>query len=310
MLIGFNSFYEPVIGYVDEDGYYDIPLSTLQSHATDVDNPVSELKFGIQSDGAIIGEYNPNMQVLHITTIPNWFGVQVVKIIATDPANDTGHQNATVTVNPQPDPALPFDLIYPIDANLFTWIPNLTFSWHHSVDPDPGDNVTYRWLLSRDQTTSDILMQADVGSDSCYVPIPSVRMYKGQYYWKVIATSTDGSTVESAVTQFSLHSTAVDEHVSTELPTEFALLPNHPNPFNPETKISYHLPYDTAVKLEIYNSLGQLILILDSGQKRAGVHTVFWNANDVMSQRVSSGIYYCRLVAGREVKFIKMLLLQ
>ena len=79
---------------------------------------------------------------------------------------------------------------------------------------------------------------------------------------------------------------------------------------NPETKISYHLPQDSAVRLEIYNSLGRLVSLLDSGQKRAGVHTLVWNARDMLYQRVSSGIYYCRLVAGKEVRLIKMLLLQ
>lgn len=294
----------------NEDEYYDIPLSVLQNHTHDADNSITDLEFGLQSNGNIIGEYYPTTQVLRIMTVPNWYGIEIVKIIATDPEKAIGCQAIKITVTSQPDAALPFELIYPVDVALFTWIPNLQFSWYHSIDPDLEDDVAYRWLLSREKIFSDSLMQVEVGIDSFFVPIPTNRMYAGPYFWKVIAISTDGSKIESPVAQFSLHTTEVEQQSSTELPLEFALLPNHPNPFNPETRITYHLPQNSKVKLEIYNSLGQLIRILDSGEKTAGVHTVLWNTHDELNQRVSSGVYICRIVAGQAVKFIKMVLLQ
>ncbi|MBN1351781.1 PKD domain-containing protein [candidate division KSB1 bacterium] len=294
----------------NEDSYYEISLGTLQSHTTDVDNPVNDLAFGIQSSGQILGEYDAGTSVLRITTVPNYSGVTSARITATDPGGGIGMQEISVTVNALPDPPQSFNLIQPVGVDLVTWLPKFEFIWQHSIDPDPGDYVTYRWVLSRNPALADTFMQVEVGSDSVFVPVPTRRMYKGDYYWKIIASSSDGSVCESAIAKFSLLFTAIEDNPSTDTPHEFALLPNHPNPFNPETKITYHLPEACDVQLEIYNSLGQRVALLDRGYKPAGIYTNIWNARDNFAQGVSSGIYFCKLKAGRQERLIKMMLLQ
>ena len=76
----------------------------------------------------------------------------------------------------------------------------------------------------------------------------------------------------------------------TALPTAYSLSQNYPNPFNPSTEISYSLPLETHVTLKIYNLLGQELAVLVDEPRKAGQHTVSWNAIGN-----ASGIYFYRL---------------
>jgi hypothetical protein len=90
---------------------------------------------------------------------------------------------------------------------------------------------------------------------------------------------------------------AVIEHVQTNaggviIPVKTELSGNYPNPFNPETTISYSLKEDTKVSISIYNIKGQKIRSLINGQIQAGYHTVTWNGKNESGENVSSGIYF------------------
>jgi len=80
-------------------------------------------------------------------------------------------------------------------------------------------------------------------------------------------------------------------------PSAFALLPNYPNPFNPETKISYQLPEACQVTLTIYKLVGQEIGTLVAKRQPAGVHTARWDGKDAQGKELASGIYVYRLEA-------------
>jgi len=90
-----------------------------------------------------------------------------------------------------------------------------------------------------------------------------------------------------------------------DLPSEFALLSNYPNPFNASTLISYELPTDTHVKLEIYNLFGQKVATVVDGQQEAGYESVTWDASEV-----SSGLYFYKLTAGDFTEVKRMTLLR
>ncbi len=93
-------------------------------------------------------------------------------------------------------------------------------------------------------------------------------------------------------------------------PDRFALLPNHPNPFNPETTIGFGLPRASEVRLEIYNALGQRVRVLLEGRRDAGWHSVTWDGRDGTGQAVLSGIYIARIHAGRFTASRKMMLMK
>lgn len=86
-------------------------------------------------------------------------------------------------------------------------------------------------------------------------------------------------------------------------PDKFYLHQNYPNPFNPDTKISFDIPDDGNVVLKVYNNTGREVKTLINGFKNKGYYTMNFN-----SESLSSGIYYCRLNAGKFTQTIKMIL--
>ena len=87
------------------------------------------------------------------------------------------------------------------------------------------------------------------------------------------------------------------------VPEETALLPNYPNPFNPETWIPYQLSEPAEVTLRIYAVSGELVRTLDLGHTPAGIYqsrsrAVYWNGKNEVGEPVASGIYFYTLTAG------------
>ena len=96
-------------------------------------------------------------------------------------------------------------------------------------------------------------------------------------------------------------------------PEKTVLLPNYPNPFNPETWIPYQLSKSSVVKIEIYSSDGQSIRTLDIGEKTAGLYqskgmAAYWNGKNEIGEPVASGVYYYTLTAGQYTATRKMLI--
>jgi hypothetical protein len=95
------------------------------------------------------------------------------------------------------------------------------------------------------------------------------------------------------------------------LPEAFALLQNHPNPFNPTTTIRYDVPRGGGhVTLRVYNVSGQLVRTLVSGFEAAGQKSATWDATDDRGQTVSTGIYFYQLKAEGFSETRKMLLMK
>ncbi|MBN1780321.1 T9SS type A sorting domain-containing protein [bacterium] len=86
---------------------------------------------------------------------------------------------------------------------------------------------------------------------------------------------------------------AVEEEKT--LPEQHGMLQNFPNPFNPGTTISYELPGQTHVKLQIYDIQGRLIKTLVSEIQPEGAYSVMWDGSDHANARAGSGVYFCRL---------------
>ena len=83
------------------------------------------------------------------------------------------------------------------------------------------------------------------------------------------------------------------------IPEETALLPNHPNPFNPETWISYQLSEPTDVTLSIYTISGTLVRQLDLGHQPTGMYqsrtrAAYWDGRNAVGEPVASGVYFIR----------------
>jgi hypothetical protein len=85
---------------------------------------------------------------------------------------------------------------------------------------------------------------------------------------------------------------------------------NHPNPFNPSTTISFSLPKRAKAKLSVYNIEGKIVSTLVDGVIDDGFKKVTWDGKDAGGTAVSSGVYFCRLTAGKRTVTKKMVLLK
>ena len=107
----------------------------------------------------------------------------------------------------------------------------------------------------------------------------------------------------------------LEQLLAALIPKESTLLPNYPNPFNPETWIPYRLAEDAFVTLTIYNGSGRVVRTLDVGHQIAAVYesrskAIYWNGRNEVSEQVASGVYFYHLSAGDFSATRKMLILK
>jgi len=98
--------------------------------------------------------------------------------------------------------------------------------------------------------------------------------------------------------------------VEKQHPQSYQLYQNYPNPFNPSTTISFDLPEESRVRLEIYDITGRKIRTLAEGRYPAGTHRVVWDGTDSRGQAVASGVYAYRIRAGKHITTRKLLLMK
>ena len=99
------------------------------------------------------------------------------------------------------------------------------------------------------------------------------------------------------------------------LPDKTALLPNYPNPFNPETWIPYDLAEAADVTVHIYAAGGTLIRTLALGHQVAGIYqrrsrAAYWDGKNEVGESVASGVYFYTLTAGDFTGTRKMLIVK
>lgn len=98
---------------------------------------------------------------------------------------------------------------------------------------------------------------------------------------------------------------ASDDNSLSELPDKVDLHQNYPNPFNPATRITYQLPQQSDVLLEIYDMAGRRVQTLVNATVGAGVHHVSFEA-----ENLSSGVYIYRLQTANQVLSKKLTLIK
>ena len=107
--------------------------------------------------------------------------------------------------------------------------------------------------------------------------------------------------------------TVLEQLLKALTPKKTGLLPNYPNPFNPETWIPYHLSENTDVQISIYDIKGVLVRRLDLGHQVAGYYAdqtkaAYWDGKNAFGEPVASGLYFYTLTAGDFTATRKMLI--
>jgi len=90
--------------------------------------------------------------------------------------------------------------------------------------------------------------------------------------------------------------------------SDFKLIGNYPNPFNPNTTIVFSLPKSQNIHLTVYNNLGQVVKEITEEELPAGFNEIKWNGDDQLGRSVSSGIYFYQIKSADNFLTGKMVL--
>lgn len=98
--------------------------------------------------------------------------------------------------------------------------------------------------------------------------------------------------------------------VEAVAPADFRIVGNHPNPFNPETRIRFQLPTEGEVELTVHNLAGARVRRLAAGQLAAGTHELRWDGRNDEGLPAASGVYLLQLNWQGRTEVHRMLMLR
>jgi hypothetical protein len=170
--------------------------------------------------------------------------------------------------------------VYP-DADItITWPDSFTLHAHATAMSIKIDTIIIDMFT---QTSFNIVDAGDVGINQAYI-------YKTGAFLVDCVGGECSDGVEERIKKF---------------PGEYRLSQNYPNPQNPTSTITYDLPKASYVTLNIYNTLGQQVTTLIDEQKQPGRYDILFDGS-----KLTSGVYFYRIVAGEFTQTKKMILIR
>ncbi len=180
---------------------------------------------------------------------------------------------------------------------------SLSWSTESEVE-NQGFNVYRR--MAKDKSEWQLLTAAMIPGQG-----NSAERADYDYYDKSVAA---GQSYEYMLESVSYAGVRIQEkivEVDVPMPTEYTLLGNYPNPFNPTTRIGFRVPETAEITLKIYGIQGNLVRELALNESyEAGEHYLTWDGTDKNGQSVASGMYIYMISARDFKQTAKMLLVK
>jgi hypothetical protein len=274
------------------------PALNLDDYVIDPDNADSQLMWSFSGNKNLIVIITNH--ILQVTTPDSeWAGSELLTFKVSDPEGLRDSTKITFTVIALNDPPI------------VTHIPDQRILPGNTFQPIKLDD----YVFDVDNNDSEIdwsaygsvELQVQIVNRIATVMVPNSE-WLGSEMIIFYAKDPYGLTGNS-ITTFTV-STSTDINTEEEsLPTKFALYPNYPNPFNPETTISFDVPEASQVRMIIYNRLGQKVRTLLDEAKRAGRYHINWNGTDDFGKKVSSGVYFYQIETEKYNATRKMILI-
>ena len=172
------------------------------------------------------------------------------------------------------------------------------------------DNSSLKYVgLKKTDLVNDFQIFENV-SNNCSIKVGAFSLNEKkisgcflEMVFEVVGETGSSSQVELQSYRFNAEpglyaaTTVYIEAANADLPTDYVLHNNYPNPFNPETNIQFDIPESGNVILKIYNMLGQEVKTLVEENMNAGIHKVQWDGTNEFGQTVPSGLYIYQLIA-------------
>lgn len=201
--------------------------------------------------------------------------------------------------------------------------PEITAGGHlYSLGIDlSGDNIVEFYVLGQYPTSTyprQSVKILNITNNSIILELNSTNYYYSAPY--IYDIDSDG-ILEMIFIEYDINNSwrykllVYNTNVSTNVIDDmndmnFSLLQNFPNPFNPLTTIRFNLLKPENIKLQILNINGELVKTLLDKSLPSGQHEIFWDGTDSQNQKVSSGVYFYRLISDEKEITRKMILIK
>jgi len=276
----------------NEDDTLQIPLNDIRARVADNEDPPENFVFFLVNNTRV--RAFADEQFFNFYADNNWNGVETLGLVVSDGRRGRDTVATQITVRAVADPLRDFTVIAPVGL-LYSQVPSsIQFIWQATSDPDhAGATIDYVVSISKDDDKFNPAIFQRIVTNATRIDVTSAAaslIKDHRYYWRVEAFSSSGLTkLSSKNGSFTIGVVSVEE-TGAERPEAFALKPNYPNPFNPQTTIAFELARAGEVLVSIYNAEGKLITTLVEGSLRAGEHKLVWEA-----QGMASGVYFVEL---------------
>lgn len=325
----------------DVDSVHSIALDIPQTHAI---RPVQLSPTFIENQNLMAGtEVSLNMPIAHGGTPPYTYTLEPVlpsglnfepttRLLSGTPETETPPTTFTYTTIDASNQSVSFSftlLIEPaeeeepnLDVNGDGEISVLDLVWVAMFYGRRGDNLSADVNQDKVVNVQDFIAVAEVVDEENLIEAA---------IWEAIADIINIEGVAGSPSFSNIYENVIQAFADTNsdllyqllsilsenemIPEKTELLPNYPNPFNPETWIPYQLAQGSEVKISISSIDGKIIRILDMGYQPAGIFqtrdsAAYWDGRNEIGEKVSSGIYFYTLTAKDFSATRKMLILK
>ena len=158
-----------------------------------------------------------------------------------------------------------------------------------------------------------LIVAAHFGETSNAAAPPNSTALLPEYVDHVEGWVTEARLINDNTAVFQRGIATLEGLLNNVIPEKTVLLPNYPNPFNPETWIPYDLAEDAHVRIHIYNVKGESIQELMIGFQTAGTYrtqlrAAYWDGRNATGEPVASGVYFYSLNAGHKTTTRQMVI--
>jgi len=179
-------------------------------------------------------------------------------------------------------------------------------SWTSLHDGLPDAPVwSFLFVSSGRMLLSTVGVYTSIDNGTTWGPVNAGLPNTSVYSLANSGTALFAGTRKNGVFRIPLSDVTAVEKPPAPMPGQYELSQNYPNPFNPSATIRYGVPNRMHVTLNVFNTLGQEVALLQNGEQEAGYHEVRFDGSGL-----SSGVYFYRIQAGEFVQTRKLLLLR
>lgn len=269
-----------------------------------------------EENGLALVDYENDQSMISLDYEDGYFYLTWLDARINPGLQDVGMQKFDLQGNPQWGVPAPYVSSGPVEQNN----PNMV---------KVGDNLVAAWENVASEIGADIFLQLvnantgqvklyDEGMVMCAADKRQFRAILAPFndsyalaLWADGRSSGKEDIIGLYAQSINTNYVNIDSEPTVKPVIHLTLRANYPNPFNPETSISFDLTRNDTVSLSVYNVRGQLVkTLIDNETLEKGNHLRVWNGTDNQERTVGSGVYFYRLQGEKASQTRKMLLLK